>query len=559
MKSSFGKGGNWRVTRLSSLLCLSVALLVIPVPSHAQLTLCNAVTPPTYCKAYAHIVGNTSPAKAFWRVVTKMGDQTVATGLGVWNGSGTKGAGVISESMGYAMILAVLYGDRATFDRLSATVQAGIKAGDDARKKLVPEGKSVPGLGLFPWFWCNNTSNAKSCPKASSDPTVYSIAVDADKPDVTPPLGLDSASDGDINIALAYIYADMAKTVYNWSDPTPTYLNALPPYFNTTPTYKMMAQSYIAAIRGAPRPADPQSLNGDFSTNDPNTANNYVLADGYAQATALFKDPNSNWHPDYSDIRAYQLFKMYDTDEGAAFWDKAISTTKVSWKAIFNFGFSDTRDENPNTGPINPAKFWVKLSNPTYQDLKATFMANPQSSPPDYSKVTADRGGGDPQLYTADSQRLPIRLLNYLNATNNKTVPDYMSMLGIANANLTALGTSYTNTSCKALTDRVSIGSPYASINPVFIQNFNAAGLLAYASNDTVPDLVQCPTGMHGANQPIKTDLAQKFGDGTCSTNSCPINNYLDDSDGFRALLSLWALTVSIGGQTPLQKYILSK
>jgi hypothetical protein len=475
-----------------------------------------------------------------------MGDQPAPTGLAIWNGSGTKGAGVISESMGYAMILAALYGDRNTFDRLSATVQAGIKAGDDARKKLVAVGNPVPGLGLFPWFWCSINSNtspngATPCPSANSVPTIYSIAVDSDNPTATPPLGLDSASDGDINIALAYIYADMAKTVYNWSDPTPTYLNAPPPYFNTTPTYKMMAQSYIAAIR-----------QNDFSTTD-SDANNHVLADGYVQAGQTFSNPNgqpNNWHPDYSDIRAYQLIKAYDDTDGGAFWDTAISITKVSWKAIFNFGSSDTRTENPNTGPINPAKFWVKLSNPTYQMLQANS---------DYSQVKAVRGGGDPQLYTADSQRLPIRLLNYLNATNNKTDPDYMSMLGIANANLTALGTSYTNTSCKNLVDKVQIGNPWTQPYSGFIQNFNAAGLLAYASNDTASDLVQCPTGMNGANQPIKTDLAQKFGDGTCSTTSCPINNYLDDSDGFRALLSLWALTVSIGGQTPLQKYILSK
>src|SRR5947209_7990657 len=109
MKSSFGRGANWRVTRLSGIspFCLSVASLVIavPVPSHAQLTLCNTATPPTYCKAYAHIVGNipNAPTTGFWRIVTKIGEQPAPNGLAVWNGSGTKGAGVISESMGYAM------------------------------------------------------------------------------------------------------------------------------------------------------------------------------------------------------------------------------------------------------------------------------------------------------------------------------------------------------------------------------------------------------------------------------------------------------------------------
>jgi hypothetical protein len=332
-----------------------------------------------------------------------------------------------------------------------------------------------------------------------------------------------------------------------------------------------MASNYIAAIRGADKSTN--GYFGDFSTTDKITANNYVLADGYTQATALFSGSGSKWHPDYSDIRAYQLFKAYDTDDGKAFWDTAISTTKASWKAIFYFGSNDTRKtENANTGQINPnppSTSWVMLSNPTYQNLQATF-ANPQSSPPDYSQVTAIRGGTDPQLYTSDSQRLPIRLLNYLNATKNSTDPDYMSMLGIASANYTALATSYTNKTCQALTDKVNIGNPWASINPVFIQNFNAAGLFAYASNmlsyvgPPFPPKPGSPPLCAGMT-PIHTDLAIKFGNGTCSSDSCPagpggtINNHLDDGDGFNALLSLWALTVSQDGQTPLQKYILKQ
>ena len=134
MKSSFGKGANWRVTRLSggcqiSPFCLSVALLVIAVPSHAQVSPCGHVpisdcgkaSSATYCPVY------TCYLKApFWRTVSAMGGQNVnPSGLAVFN-NGTHGPGIISELVGYAMILAALYDDKATFDQLSATVQAGI-------------------------------------------------------------------------------------------------------------------------------------------------------------------------------------------------------------------------------------------------------------------------------------------------------------------------------------------------------------------------------------------------------------------------------------------------
>ena len=549
MNSSFGRGANWRLTRLSSPFCLSVALLVIAVPSHAQVLTCSSIPldkqtfcskskagASTYCAAYAHIVANIqiSPG-CFWRQVTKMGDQLVPTGLGIWNTSGTKGPGIVSEAMGYAMILAALYDDRATFNKLSLTVQAGIAYN-----------QSQGNPRLFPWYW---TPNAIT--------TEYSPATD---PPNSPNLGFDSASDADINIALAYVYADKAKTVYGWSDPTLLPTNFIPnsPNFNTTPTYQMMAQSYIAAIRQY-----------DFSKTD-TPDNQNVLADGYVQAGETFS--KHNWHPDYSDIRAYQLFKTYYDTAGKAFWDTAISTTKISWKAIFNFGSSDPRNKpdfgsenaTPNM-PIDPTNSWVMLSNPTYQTLQASSV--------DYSKVKAFRPTvGDPpngmngDLYTADSQRLPIRLLNYLNATGNSGDTD---MLGIASANLTALGTSYTKANYQALADRVSIGHFWPS-NGGYIQNRTAAGLLAYASNNTLSyGGPPPPTGMKS----IYMDLLGKFGNGNNGKPAPPggatinmdLDNSFDDSmnhfgvDGFNALLSLWALTVSQDGQTPLQKYILSQ
>ena len=403
-----------------------------------------------------------------------MGDVPVHDGLAIWNTSGTFGAGVVSESMGYAMILAALYDDKPTFDRLSATVQAGIAYSQ----------KNGNVTGLFPWYWTQKGSA-----------TAFSYA------------DINSASDADIDIALAYVYADSAVKVYGWS--------------NSSPTYETTAANYIAAIR-----------NHDFSTTDTD-ANNHVLADGYMQAKSTFS--SQNWHPDYSDIRAYQLFQSYDNTP--LFWKTAITIAMGCWKAVFNFGTDDKRTaEDANTGPIHPAISWVKLSNATYQSLQASD---------DYQKVMANRGGTDPQLYTSDSQRLPIRLLNYINAKINSGDAD---MFGVANANLTALGTSYTNANHMYLVDKENIKSPWSQ-NPNssgWIQNFTAAGLFAYASNTALT---------YNNRQSVSDSLNVKFGsDGINGVISSDLTN----QDGFNASLTLWGLTVSKAGETPLQSYILS-
>jgi hypothetical protein len=376
--------------------------------------------------------------------------------------------------MGYAMILAALYDDKATFDRLSATVQAGIAFG---RSK-------GDVTGLFPWYWTQDHIS-----------TQYSYK------------DINSASDADINIALAYAYANMAVTVYGWT--------------NGPTTYETMASNYIAAVRMH-----------DFSKTDTNASNNYVLADGYMQAESTFK--RNNWHPDYSDIRAYQLFQAYDA-ANTQFWNTAITITVACFKAVFNFGPNDKRiTEDANTGPIHPAASWVKLSNPTYQNLEASS---------DFSKVTATRGGSDPQLYTSDSQRLPIRLVNYIDAMINSSDAD---MFGVANANLTALGTSYTNTNYMYLVDKEEIKSPWTQYAHGWIQNFTAAGLYVYASNGSLT---------YGNKYNVYNSLYGKFGsngiDGTIALD-------LTSEDGFNSSLTLWGLTVSTPGETLLQKYTLS-
>ena len=474
-----GKGTDWRAIRLSggcpiSPFCLSLALLVIAVPSHAKPPHSSMATSSKYSPAYSQYLD-----APFWRKnVAAMGDVPVTDGFAIWNTSGTQGPGVVSESVGYAMILAALYDDQATFDRLSDTVQAGIA-----------DGRSKGNVsGLFPWYWLPKKGEA----------TKYSIATKAGGT-----LDNNSASDADINIALGYVYADIAVQVYGWSDPSRT--------------YKTLASKYIAAIRQY-----------DFSTTDTNPANNHVLADGFVQAkpeNGLFAD--NTWHPDYSDIRAYQLFQAYDRAK-APFWHQAITIAISCWKAIFHFGPKDNRTENAARGPIDSKTSFVMLSNPTYQKLEARS---------DYSQVKAIRGGKDDQVYTADSQRFPIRILNYINAKENGSHHD---MLEVASANLTALGTSYTKASYRLLPDTLSIRKPWAG-NGDWIQNYTAAGLLAYVSNT----MLKCGDPCNA--ETLRPMLSEQFGtngiDGT-------VNWDLKSDDGFNASLTLWGLTVSKGGET---------
>ena len=121
-------------------------------------------------------------------------------------------------------------------------------------------------------------------------------------------------------------------------------------------------------------------------------------------------------------------------------------------------------------------------------------------------------------------------------------------MLEVASANLTALGTSYTNTSYMFLPDTVSIKKPWAG-NGNYIQNRTAAGLLAYVSNTTL----NC--GHPCNDHTVYNMLSKQFGtngiDGTVDLG-------LNDDDGFNASLTLWGVTVSKDGVTPLQTHILS-
>jgi FG-GAP-like repeat/Glycosyl hydrolases family 8/FG-GAP repeat len=551
------KGANSRATRLAggliASLCLFVALLLTTVPSYAETPATSLATNSKYYDYY-----NTYLTKGkFWKQVATINGVPVkfpngmkVTGYNaIFNASGTEGAGVISETTSYAMILAALYDDQDTFDNLSATVQTGIQFGKIQLGKT-PDPDKDKLTNLIPWWLVQDTS--------STDASAFIVK------------DLNSASDADINIALAYIYADMAtlKNNYNWTDGR-----------NGSPTYKAMALNYIAAIRGG-----KDGKSGDFSSTD-SPDNQYVLADGAKQALLKFSDGGSYWHPDYSDIRAYQLFRAYqcyqtDTPDQSCidFWTKAIATTVSCWKAIFNFGPKDGRNGIGEDGnreiptKIDPMNTFVMLSNPKYGSLKASSV---------YTGVAAERVGEKSELYWSDSMRLPIRLLNFINATQNIGNPHIADVTGIANANLTALGTSYLDMRSASLSNEVSILAYWSQNNTGYIQNFNAAGLFAYTGNSTLKLSYVLPKDRkpNDRNPPATdkrmdayTDLDsdKKFGsNGMNGTIGIIDGMYFDLSekqpDGFNASLTLWGLTVSkagaqghMTGETPLQSYILS-
>jgi hypothetical protein len=470
----------------------------------------NAATTGNYSSYYEQYKNG-----AFWVDVTKMGNTTVSNGLGIWDGQGTGGAGIVSESMGYAMVLAALYDDKITFDRLSATIQAGI-----------PYGKSGTPTNLFPWSWKSSTSTTTFSAGNNNNTNPY-----------------DSASDGDINIALGYIYADKAKSVYGWSDPS------------SGSTYETMAKNYIAAIRLR-----------DFTTaSGQSDANEHILCGGADLASGGFPSWAATWHPDYSDIRAYQIFSKYDTSY-ANFWQSAISYTKESWKAILCFGSTDTRSP---LGTAEPSYGYGKYLSPTTTTAwlaNAAFDAFSFSNT--YTSVLVDR---QYILYTSDAARMPLRIMNYVNASEN----DDLQMDGIATALLSSLGLSYANSNFSngshaiggnysLLGYEININTPFTTQNgagwDTAVQDFVGAGLLALSSNtqlsplqgvcsrsDVYNNLVTDfgPNGDYRTNRAVNTDTSDDNG-----------NDFNDASKAYNCSVTLWGLTINQNSQNSLQRAI---
>ncbi len=451
-------------------IVITCSLLLSAVFSSQAVTYPTTATSSKYYGYYEQYAS----AGNYWATVTKMGNATVSQGLGIFNKDTGGNIDLVSETMGYAMILAALYDDQDTFDKLSATVQAGILSG---------ETPSTTKTGLLPWTWTQTSTG------------IFVLES-----------GKSSASDADIDIALAYIYADKACTVYGWTTQ---------PTQGSTLTYKQMATNYIQAIRTR-----------DFASTATPTANQYILTDGSDQAAS---GGIYSWHPDYSDIRAYQLFSTYDSSY-SSFWQSAISYTKEAWKAVFDFGSADSREtwttQPPTNTDIQASKYNTFLSGATYGSL--TFSST-------YSSVLASRYS---IVYDADSCRMPIRLMNYVNASENNDA----SMTGIANSILTALGSTYLLHNPQ-LVANINIWTPFVQNDASYTQDFIAGGLLALAGNSNLT---------YENRATVAQDLVTAFGNGTSGT----IQNGLTTDDGFDDSLTLWGLTVYDLGNTPLQAYI---
>ena len=452
----------------------------------------------SYYNAYKASTTYWKPANNFQSYTSSTTTYPVSSGglsgLVILDGSSTAniaGVQAASESIGYSLLLAAQYNDKTTFDRISAFIQTAMKA---SGRTLMPWEVVTPDNGVT---W-------------QVPPLVYNS-------DGTVKINYSSsASDGDINIALGYVYAYLAASTYGWS-----------PNDSNGNSYYNLAANYIASIRAL-----------DFSAKDSNTYNRYILTDGSDQAVSGL----DSWTPDYSDPRAYQLFQYFDSGN-ATFWENAEAQTLTSWKAIFDFGSSDPRtQQSPATTSsttINPATQNSNLSNDTYSNIEAAST---------YSDYTLTRTYN---VYNPNAQRMPIRLLNYVQASENASNTD---MSGIASSMLTALGTSFQtggSSGANQITESVIITSPYNN-GGYYTTNYTAAGLLALAA---------APATTWANKDAVFSNLDGRFGStGMGSGSSTQIPNSLTSNTGQSDSVTLWALTVADKGGTnvdnPLQAAI---
>ena len=409
----------------------------------------------------------------FWGEATEFKDKngnstSIDNGLVILDSSATSGkGGAASESIGYSLVLSALYDDQVTFDRISSVIQTILESTDQ---------------DLMPW----NITN---------DGTTWSVA-DGDGVNF-----YSSASDADINIALGYAYATFAAKVYGWTDND-----------SLGNSYETLAAKYIQAIRTT----DFNPNAGDYQK--------YLLTDGSDQAASS----SDSWHPDYSDPRAYQLFKYFDS-ENHDFWNNATSNTLIFWQALLNFGDDDPRTQQaPSSGQkINTQEEHTNLTSATYS---ITAGEN-------YESYEATAYG---DLYDSDCQRFPLRLLNYIQADDNDNSSE---IIGIGSSMLEALGNSYQSQG-NQIASNVNTAPPWLN-DGGYTQNFTASGLYSLAANGS--------TSWENKSD-VYSSLNNKFGvDGT------DLNDLILDT-GFNDSLTLWSLTTatpnSSQNQNPLQDYL---
>ena len=359
------------------------------------------------------------------------------------------------------------------------------------------------------------------------------------------------------------------------------------PKFADRNKYKVFAESYIKAIKknniGPPYRLTPRaSLPGSP----------YLMGDGYNNGT-------TSWHPDYSSLRAFELFINYDTDAGAEdFWDTCIFNLVNIYKAIFKFGANpavpddnvllginnsaanatfdrrqratdDGRFQEP-TGQINNESYNIQLPNPTFTQLdknSSQYVAPNPLQPPLAQDNTLPNWDNNilkcvrtALEYNTDCQRLPIRLANYLNqefaSTGNTLYPE---IINIAAYMTQALEIAYLNGGPN-LNDKIDdILYPDYTPTQTFNQNFTCSGAVALATNNFFEQTLDQPDKIGNA---LRSSLLPKFANYETASpnpgNNIPTNlaNADGEKNGYNAAFTLLGLTMTPEGATDTMKLI---
>jgi hypothetical protein len=356
--------------------------------------------------------------------------------------------GPSSELLGYRLMLAAIYNDRETFIKLSNTIQAGIWIGSKAtyyKYYLDSNGGScadtsdtncteypVQNLdfnnsGLFPWVWKDDESDESII---ECNPEAYG--------------SWDCAGDGDINIALGYIYGlrafDNDTNVYSYANGGDTCA------VRQSSSISTLLENYITAIR--------ENLlyyyGDDTSGTDSSTlgASGVLLQDGY-QANNTNQSNNrslgsarESWHIDYSDLRAFELFSVYDDSTYSTLWKNVYKSTITMYASLLDVDdgrtIMDTNDllYGVGSGYFFPESKYAPINNSQMDNVTGfgdtngsiSFLDDDSSAYLNVGDYAASRSTA-PQTfvtrtssngvlgYNSDCCRLPIRLSYYLSGT----------------------------------------------------------------------------------------------------------------------------------------------
>jgi hypothetical protein len=461
---------------------------------------------------------------------------------------------IYSESISTLMLLAVLYNDQETFNSLSNVVQQGIlmfmEIASDPGSYYLPYPVPNNDVYLFPW----SLYSSELASDGYSPGTLYTFSYNNLPPDASGILQTNTS--GDINIALAYIFADICwgSSTYSYSTYATQIIGALRTYI-LDPTYYVFYNSYDDSI------------------------NKKGLA-------------STNYNIDYIDFTSLLLFPLYDLSGYSTIWQKAFNNMFNLYVSIYNIG-----DKRYPTGIIsgyvntipyytNPCMSYINLSNGKYSHV-FDLESDPNNSIENYKLINIKRenftyGCNDPYYYDPsgngygiDMFRMPIRIMYLVNLTTdisgvsilNTIITDtlqssiaskgysYLQYIGLDLFN--SLSYSYTyapDGSYNSLTNTISIYSPYTqslqSPSDTFtIQNYVAAGLYSICDASFINFSNSINTTNSILN--ISTNLYNKFPD--ISGNEKTIDMEYNTEDLTNAIYTVWGLTSSTN-TNPLSK-----